>query len=155
MYYGFYCTMAYAYSYITLSLLLNGVALVVVLWPQEDSHATRLLRVASFVVAGVSGLVPILHMVVRYGLGDEIMIWFPWTLAQGLLYLGGSWFYASRFPESRFPGRFDIWFSSHQIWHYCVLLAALLHYVGVMELFLWRRQHMCVHEPAFALSRAA
>jgi predicted membrane channel-forming protein YqfA (hemolysin III family) len=29
----------------------------------------------------------------------------------------GGVVYVTRFPESHFPGKFDIWFGSHQIWH--------------------------------------
>lgn len=41
-----------------------------------------------------------------------------WYAAGGALYFTG-------FPESRWPGRFDIWFHSHTLWHLCVVAAAL------------------------------
>lgn len=148
LYYGFYCTVAYAYAYATFSVVVCTAALVVVAAPGLGGSEYRLLRVGSFVGAGLAGLVPMVHLLYRYGLGDEITTWIPYSLVMGALYLTGSWFYATRFPESAFPGRFDIWFSSHQIWHFCVLAAAVLHYVAVMEFFLWRRRHICAHEPA-------
>ena len=41
------------------------------------------------------------------------------------LYALGFAFYVSRWPERARPGRFDLFGASHQLWHLCVLLAAL------------------------------
>lgn len=38
-------------------------------------------------------------------------------------------------PERWRPGHFDIWGSSHQIFHVLVLLAAALHLVGLLKAF--------------------
>lgn len=40
-----------------------------------------------------------------------------------------------RWPERSFPGAFDIWGSSHQIFHVCVLLAAATHFYGMTKAF--------------------
>lgn len=41
-----------------------------------------------------------------------------------LMYGIGFAFYLSKFPESRWPGKFDIWFHSHQWWHVFVVSRA-------------------------------
>ncbi|CAG8459293.1 7604_t:CDS:2 [Funneliformis caledonium] len=48
-------------------------------------------------------------------------------------------------PERWFPGTFDIIGSSHQIFHFFVVVAALVHYYGVMEaMVFWHDQnHNC------------
>jgi predicted membrane channel-forming protein YqfA (hemolysin III family) len=48
-------------------------------------------------------------------------------------YMVGFFFYATQFPEKRWPGRFDLLGSSHQIWHVFVFIGAFLFYVAVRE----------------------
>lgn len=40
------------------------------------------------------------------------------------------------------PGKCDIWFQSHQIFHVLVLVAAFVHYHGISEMAMYR----CVSE---------
>ena len=57
-------------------------------------------------------------------------------IGEGVLLLLGVLFYAKRIPESlkRFkPGTFDIWGSSHQIFHVLVVLAVVCHLVGLVR----------------------
>lgn len=61
----------------------------------------------------------------------------------GLFYLVGAWLYAARLPERHFPGAFDIWFHSHQIFHYCVFAAAAVHFIGLITAFQWHRENSC------------
>jgi hypothetical protein len=46
--------------------------------------------------------------------------------------------YACRVPERWFPGKFDIFGHSHQLWHLAVVLAAWVHYLAIMILLHWR-----------------
>lgn len=39
---------------------------------------------------------------------------------------------ANRIPEKLYPGKFDYFFASHQIFHVCVVLAALAHYASIL-----------------------
>jgi adiponectin receptor len=55
----------------------------------------------------------------------------------GGLYLVGAFLYSARIPERWFPGTFDLWLHSHQIFHVFVLLAALAHYMGVVNSYRW------------------
>lgn len=41
-------------------------------------------------------------------------------------------------PERLRPGRFDIWGSSHQIFHVLVLMAAATHLTGLLKAFDYR-----------------
>lgn len=58
-----------------------------------------------------------------------------WVLLQGALYIIGAGLYAARFPERVRPGKFDIWGSSHQLFHILVVLAATAHLVGLVKAF--------------------
>lgn len=48
-----------------------------------------------------------------------------------LLYLFGALLYATRTPERYFPGRCDFVGQSHQLFHVCVVVAAIVHYLGI------------------------
>lgn len=37
-----------------------------------------------------------------------------------------------------FPGKFDLAFSSHQMFHICVVVAAAIHYKAIFLLLAWR-----------------
>jgi len=45
----------------------------------------------------------------------------------------GSYFYNYNVPEAWYPGKFDIWGHSHQLWHTCVFLAPVSTYIGVVN----------------------
>ena len=48
---------------------------------------------------------------------------------------------ANRVPERLSPGTFDHFGASHQVFHVCVVLAALAHYVCVLTAFgHWHRR---------------
>jgi adiponectin receptor len=40
-----------------------------------------------------------------------------------------------RWPESKAPGSFDIWGNSHQIFHFCVVMAAATHLYAMAKAF--------------------
>ena len=51
-------------------------------------------------------------------------------------------------PEKLAPGMFDLYFSSHQIFHVLVVLAALAHYEAILTAFDYRyslgRERACM-----------
>ncbi len=61
-----------------------------------------------------------------------------YTLIMAALYLTGALLYATRIPERFLPGKCDIWFQSHQIFHLLVVAAAFVHYHGISEMALQR-----------------
>ena len=61
--------------------------------------------------------------------GDQPMYGVVGSLALITL---GSYFYNYRVPEAWYPGRFDMWGHSHQLWHACVFLAPVSTYIGVI-----------------------
>ncbi|KAM3172116.1 hypothetical protein ACTXT7_015221 [Hymenolepis weldensis] len=56
-----------------------------------------------------------------------------------ILYITGALIYACRFPECLYPGKFDIWFQSHQIFHVFVVMAALVHLNSILEIAEYRQ----------------
>jgi len=89
-----------------------------------------------FVLMGLSAVFPVLHGVKLYGVEHlRKSIGLDWIVLQGVLYIAGAGLYAARVPEKWAPGRFDIWGSSHQIFHVLVVLAATSHLVGLVKAF--------------------
>ena len=54
------------------------------------------------------------------------------------IYIGGGILYAFRIPERFYPGMFDVWASSHQLFHVCVITAALVHYDALLSMIKYR-----------------
>lgn len=105
-----------------------------------------------FVLMGLSAVFPVLHGLELYGI-DEMQdrIGLTWLVLQGFLYILGAGLYAvsslqvsrvkanlisqARWPERSWPGSFDIWGSSHQIFHVLVVMAAASHLYGLLKAF--------------------
>jgi adiponectin receptor len=56
-------------------------------------------------------------------------------VAGGAAYLIGALLYMSRVPEKCKPGAFNHFGSSHQIFHFCVIAGALIHYNESLKTF--------------------
>jgi adiponectin receptor len=98
--------------------------------------ALRPFRALMFVLMGLSAVVPMFHGVKVCGLKHmREAASLEWVVAQGALYIIGAAIYAARVPEKWSPGKYDIWGSSHQIFHVLVVMAATTHLVGLVKAF--------------------
>lgn len=135
--------------------------MVVVLFPRFRTPAWRPFRAFMFVAMGLSALFPVLHGVKTFGVAQmERQMGLSWLVTQGVLYILGAGIYAvsrlhcqcrmacqrfnsnirlillqARMPEKLAPGSFDIWGSSHQIFHVLVVMAAGAHLIGLLKAF--------------------
>jgi adiponectin receptor len=104
----------------------------------------RKLRTTAFVILGFSGFIPIAHGLAIYGFHR---MWagsgMPYYLLEGGILVLGAFFYGTRCPESIKPGKFDIWGCSHNIFHVLVVLATVLHLVGIWKAFAYNYTHQC------------
>jgi adiponectin receptor len=88
---------------------------------------------------GLSAIIPVLHGISLFGYAQlSRTMSLPLVVTQGVLYIFGAGLYATRLPERLRPGQYDIWGSSHQIFHICVLLACGVHLYGLVRAFDWR-----------------
>ncbi|CAG8475518.1 6304_t:CDS:2, partial [Cetraspora pellucida] len=95
---------------------------------------------------GLSAVIPLTHAVILYGVTLCFsVISLRWLILTGILYIAGALVYGTRIPEKWYPGKFDICGSSHQIFHFFVVAAALIHYYGVMQsMMYWHKEnHEC------------
>ena len=100
----------------------------------------------SFAAQGLYGLFPYAHQIVNHVTGTNPMYVasLVWCVGMGAFYLGGMLIMMTKFPECLSSnGTFDFFLSSHQIWHVCVFLAALIWLHGVRNMYAWRADNVC------------
>jgi len=135
IHYGFYCRVLPKIIYIGMIGVLGLAAFVVSLWDKFSEPSYRHWRAIVFISMGLSSIAPTLHLAITDGI-----MWmfkrasFHWLILMGILYIAGAVIYALRIPERFFPGKCDIWFQSHQIFHLFVVAAAYVHFYGLMVL---------------------
>ncbi|KAK4174143.1 hemolysin-III related-domain-containing protein [Triangularia setosa] len=137
LWYGFWCEAAKLTVYLGAICLLGSGCIMVSWFDHFRTPAWRPYRALMFVCLGLSGVLPIIHALITLYTYDELnrRMGLNWVILQGALYIFGAFLYAARFPERRFPGKFDIFGSSHQLFHICVLLAAASHLYGMTKAF--------------------
>lgn len=136
IYYGFYCENNWKLIYLAGISIFGLTTLLFTVSKTYSQPQYRLHRTALFMCLGFAGLIPISHAVFKVGIADSLnSISLNWVLFMGLFYTLGAVIYGMRIPERWFPGCFDIWFHSHQIFHVFVVVAAILHYIGVVKAF--------------------
>ena len=149
-YYAFYCERHWQVFYMMLLAMLALVSMFTQLHPEFLSakwHLRRLFLYSALVFAGV---VPVVHWIVNNGgfQAPVVVMFLPRIFIIYVLAVLGGTFYASRFPESRFPGKVDYIGSSHQWWHALVLLAFIWTHHCAVVIFLYWRNHTCSEHAA-------
>ncbi|KUJ07509.1 HlyIII-domain-containing protein [Mollisia scopiformis] len=136
IYYGFYCHPHLQEFYWTMICSLGIGCASVSVFERFRTPAWRPYRAGMFVLMGLSAVFPVVHGVEMYGIEDmKDRIGLTWLVLQGFLYILGAGLYAARWPERSWPGSFDIWGSSHQIFHVLVVMAAGSHLYGLLKAF--------------------
>lgn len=139
LHYSFYCHLPYKVVYMSAVFILGFVCVVVCTQDHFLTPAYRVPRAALFICFGLSTVIPCTHYMLLEGFWDAVSLSaFGWLLLMAVLYISGAVIYAVRIPERFYPGRFDIWFQSHQIFHVFVVLAALVHLNGIMQIAEYR-----------------
>ncbi|XP_023219196.1 adiponectin receptor protein-like [Centruroides sculpturatus] len=139
LYYGFYCQYQLKVFYFCLVFVLGTSAIIVSLWDKFSEPRFRWLRAGVFMGFGLSGAIPSVHYLIVNGWFEAVYsASFGWLCLMGSLYILGALLYALRLPERFFPGKCDIWFHSHQIFHVLVIAAAFVHYHGISEMAMFR-----------------
>ncbi|KAI0066838.1 HlyIII-domain-containing protein [Artomyces pyxidatus] len=136
IYYGFYCDRLNQSVYLSMITCAGLGAAYIVLNPEYAKPTHRGARTKVFIGLGLCSVLPVSHALISHGFYTLCQeMGFQWLLLSGTLYIVGALLYANRIPERLAPGKFDIFFASHQIFHFCVVLAALAHYVCILTAF--------------------
>lgn len=139
LYYSFYCRLSPKIIYLVLIFVLGSSCIVISLWDKFAQPKFRPLRAGVFIALGLSGVIPAMHYVITDGFYAAVnFAALGWLVLMAFLYISGALIYAFRIPERIWPGKFDIWFQSHQIFHMFVIAAAFVHYHGISEIANYR-----------------
>ncbi|CAH0519887.1 unnamed protein product [Peronospora belbahrii] len=144
IYYSFYCHEWLRSAYLVSISAMAALTFIVALMPVFSTPRFLVARTCIFLSLGFFGFVPVTHLVGHFGFFDpHVTVMIGPLLLMGLLYTSGAIIYATKFPERFYPGRFDLWFSSHQLWHICVVAAALVHFANALQQYEWRWNTQC------------
>lgn len=133
LYYGFYCRFWLRIFYLSFVVLLGACTIAISLLKRFGSTDYRPVRSFIFSMFGLSGTIPAIHIMYLQGWSKSISFGAP-LIFTGILYIAGTALYTARLPERIFPGKCDIWFQSHQIFHVLVVLATLIDYLGLRSI---------------------
>ena len=146
-YYFFYYDKIFKYVYLSLITAFGLGTFIYSLTDDFNKPQRRCLRGTLYLIFGLCTGVPILHMAFfgKYikGYSDEITL-LNWYLG-GISYIIGALFYILRFPEKKFPGKFDFFGASHQIFHVLVFFGALFHFIGSLEAYNFRFRNLIIN----------
>ncbi|XP_068950426.1 adiponectin receptor protein 2 isoform X1 [Petaurus breviceps papuanus] len=118
LYYSFYCNPQPCFIYLIVICVLGIAAIIVSQWDMFATPQYRGVRAGVFLGLGLSGIIPTLHYIFSEGFLKAATIGqIGWLLLMACLYITGAALYAARIPERFFPGKCDIWFHSHQLFH--------------------------------------
>ena len=105
----------------------------------------RTLRGSLFLCLGLSAAIPIFHLLlfkssIRGFEGlPRLVFWY----IGGISYVSGALMYIKRIPERFFPGLFDLFGSSHQIFHCLIVVGVITHYLGCLDAYYYRFENAC------------
>lgn len=146
IHYGFYIYSTLKLAYLVSTISLGTLAFNLLMQDKYSEKAYRKLRVSVFILFGISGIIPGFHwLILNFDqLSTETALRFSFyrLLFMGLLYIVGTMLYAFRIPERYFPGKCDIWWHSHQLFHVFVSAATLVHFNGISELATYVRRQI-------------
>ncbi|EPY35867.1 adiponectin receptor [Angomonas deanei] len=117
-----------------ITIIVLGMAGIIGPWTRTF-HSSTAVRTSIYVGIVASGVVPGIHALFILPFNSVSMPLFKGIVLMLLFYSIGVVFYVMRIPESKFPGHFDYIFSSHQLWHFFVLMAAIVHYFNCLGMY--------------------
>lgn len=122
------------FYYVVLGLL--GLIGSILPWvPSFQTTSMRTPRTIYYVVVGVCCFAFTVHASFTMGFAKFFSVIGPLNIiGECGLYLLGAFIYCARIPEVFFPGKVDILFHGHQIWHIFILIASFFHYLGAIRI---------------------
>ncbi|RNF26881.1 adiponectin receptor protein 1 [Trypanosoma conorhini] len=135
LYFGFYCEPFSRAIYMVCIGVLGGLCLGVSALPWLRDVKFHWLRLIIYVATVFTGVVPFVHNILLKPHNAETLQPVVGIALMFLLYGTGVLFYSLRIPERWYPGEFDLFLSSHQIWHALVFAAACVHFFACTSLY--------------------
>lgn len=128
IYYGFDCNKTLFIFYAIFTSLCSISGIVVAQIDSLSLPAYRTLRASVYLSLGCSGIIPVIHIIIANGYEvGRYQIALYHVITMGLFYIVGCLIYVVRLPEKLFPGKINLLFQSHQIFHVFVVIAATIY----------------------------
>ncbi|EME89176.1 uncharacterized protein MYCFIDRAFT_181464 [Pseudocercospora fijiensis CIRAD86] len=134
IYVVFWCEPVPRNIYWSMIALFGSLTIFMTMHPKFQGAKYRFFRAMMFVATGLCGVAPLIHGINVFGMTQMMRKAFPYTMAKAGCLLSGTGFYATRFPESSYPGKFDLW-GSHTIFHVLVVCAAVVQLMGYLDAY--------------------
>ncbi|KAM3471474.1 hypothetical protein MY8738_009309 [Beauveria namnaoensis] len=136
IYYGFICNHSLRIMYWTMTTSTALCCTIFTLNPAFVTPEYRKIRAGFYAGFGLSSIIFVIHGLLLYGWELQksrmSLVWMGWMATANLV---GALIYAARIPERWVPYTFDNFGASHQILHVAVMIAAWIHFHGLMEAF--------------------
>lgn len=142
IYYIFYCRETYMWIYLGGITFCSFCVFGVSLAPDFQKPEHRSFRGFIFLILGLLGVIPVIHVSLTPESNDFATALMYFCL-MGATYTVGVLIYVMRVPERFYPGKFDLWGNSHNIWHFFVVTAAIWHYIGSLNAYHLRQVISC------------
>lgn len=147
----FLCEPRLMAAYLSAIGIASACTLFLCIAPRFAGPTWRGVRAATFSALGGLGVIPILHQIVHWqvlhrgkdGMPRPLRVAFLLELMMGICYWAGAYIFACRFPEKWFPGKLDLAFNSHNLFHLLVLVGVSTHVEASMILLAWRDRTQC------------
>ena len=144
-YYTYMCKEQVFYQklYLGLAWVSSLIALYVTMHPSQRDFKNRWVLAVSFIAAAFCSAPGLLHPFIVED--NSFVRHFPahYFIVGGAVYIFGAILYTLKWPEKKFPGKFDNFGNSHNIFHVCVLIGALIHWCGSIKIFHERQLYSC------------
>lgn len=145
IWYAFFCEENHFYRdlFLGIQYLACFMCFVVLLVPKFDKPKYIPLRGTMFVLCGLLAVF-MFNFIVFYMEQRHIGQFsaFPWAFG-GALYILGAIIYMLKIPEKCRPHKHDFVGSSHQIFHFFIIVAVLVHYNASINMFHNRQLYQC------------
>lgn len=144
LHYAYWCHEDLGHMYLC---IVGVLSVVLVVLPNVQAFQRLHRHAIPFLYFGfvVFALVPLVHWVILVGGPFSVLgqLWFFRILSAGISLMVGFFFWATRFPESKWPGKFDFFCQSHQIWHIFVFVSICFFYDAMTRFAEFRIEHSC------------
>ncbi|XP_067944000.1 membrane progestin receptor gamma-A-like [Watersipora subatra] len=118
-------------TFLFLNALTSTLAVLLACRSKFVNHLVKrkIMRLSGFVLAYITSMAPLFYRVIMtYSIYDATLHYWRHFIAGFFT----ATFFASHFPESVFPGKFDIFFHSHQIFHVAVSSGTYFKITGLL-----------------------
>lgn len=134
IYFGFFDHFKYVLFFSSLTIAFAIFCSIVVFNDKFNVAHYRPLRAGFFITFALTGIIPVLTGIYKFGFHGVLQrISLKFICWEALFYTTGALLYGFRFPERLLPGRFDLFGSSHQVFHCLVVIGSICHLKAVID----------------------